>query len=205
MLQAGRQSQIALLCLLAALTIHAQLFDPASLDSSGQVVVNGRPTPYLIRHLPVRSFPQLPATVQSELNGRGCLIPQTYDAHGPENVVRASLERHGSVDWAVLCSAKGRVSLLVFFADDAAQPVVLASAPETQRLGPTRQSGQIAMLGFDWAVDSATPERIHEAQIGMKNRPAMLDHEALAETVIDQGTVLHYFDGKAWRVVDTQN
>jgi hypothetical protein len=137
-----------------------------------------------------------------ELNRRECLIPQTYDAHGPENVVQASLQRRGSADWAVLCSVHGRVSLLVFFADSVAQPAVLASAPETQLL---EAHGADGSLGFDWGIGSASPEQLHEAQIGMKNRPAMLDHDVLAETLIDQGTTYHYFDGKAWRVVETQD
>ena len=100
--------------------------DPATdsasdpLNVSGQVTVDGRPIPYLIRHLPVNAFPQLPAAVQDALTRRGCLIPQTYEAHQPENVVHASLERHGSSDWAVLCSVDGTVSLLVFFASGCA-------------------------------------------------------------------------------------
>src|SRR5580692_6723995 len=91
--------------------------DPVAdpLNASGQVTVDGRPTPYLIRHLPVDAFPQLPAAIEDVLVRRGCLIPQTYEAHQPENVVNASLERHGSSDWAVLCSVNGTVSLLVFF------------------------------------------------------------------------------------------
>jgi hypothetical protein len=171
-----------------------------ALNQSGQVVVDGHATPYLIRHLPVSSFPQLPMAVQAELNRRGCLIPQTYEAHAPENVIQASLERRGSKDWAVLCSVKGAVSLLVFFAD-AAQPYVLADVPETERL---EAHGQAGTLGFDWGIDAATPGRVHEAQMGMKNRPAM-DHDAVAESVIDQWTVYYYFDGKNWRPLETRD
>jgi hypothetical protein len=102
-------------------------------------VVAGHSTPYLIRHLPVSSFPELPAGIVDLLNRRGCTIPQTYEAHRPENVVHASLEHAGSSDWAVLCSVQGTVSLLVFFngasaGGRTAQPVVLASALETERL-----------------------------------------------------------------------
>src|ERR1700744_205266 len=76
-------------------------------DVSGQFVVDGHARPFLIRHLPVSSFPDFPQAVQDGLTQRGCLIPQTYEAHHPENVVHASFERAGSVDWAVLCSANG--------------------------------------------------------------------------------------------------
>jgi len=84
----------------------------AQLTESGQIVVDGHPTHYLIRRLPVSSFPELPADIQDQLNQRGCLIPQTYAAHHPENVVHASLERAGSSDWggSVLGEGKGFVA-----------------------------------------------------------------------------------------------
>jgi hypothetical protein len=172
------------------------------LSESGQIVVGGHATPYLIRHLPVSSFPQIPAAVRSQLDQRGCLIPQTYQARGPENVVQASLERRGSEDWAVLCSHHGTVSLLVFFADGAAPPTVLASAQETERLQANAATG---VLGFDWALDAATPEQVRQAQTGMRRRPALLDHDALAESVIDQTTVYHYYTGDTWIVISTQD
>jgi len=175
--------------------------DSILLNESGRVVVEGRSTPYLIRHLPVSSFPQLPQAVQDLLNQRGCLIPQTYQAHQPENVVQASLERRGSADWAVLCSEEGTVSLLVFFGDSQTVPRVLATAPETERLQPHGTEG---VLGFDWGIDAASPEQVREAQAGMRHRPPRLDHDALADSVIDQTTVYHYFSANAWTVVPTQ-
>src|ERR1039458_1575237 len=104
----------------------------AALNTSGSVVIDGHSTPYLIRHLPVSSFPDLPAAIREQLDLRSCLIPQTYEAHRPENVVHASLERPGSSDWAVLCSAQGTVSLLVFFGDGSRQPFTLTSAPANE-------------------------------------------------------------------------
>jgi hypothetical protein len=175
---------------------------PAPLVESGQIVLDGRSTPYTIRHLPVSSFPELPASVQSLLNLRGCVIPQTYEAHRPENVVQASLMSRGSSDWAVLCSENGSVSLLVFFAGSTAQPTVLASAPETEHLQPHGPNG---VLGFDWGIDPASPEQVHEAQSGMKRRPPRLDHDALADSIIERATVYHYFSGSAWTVVETQD
>ncbi len=109
----GSRSSRCFFCCLPR--IHPQDSGASPLNTSGQVIVDGHSTPYLIRHLPVNSFPQLPPAVQDALTRRGCLIPQTYEAHQPENVVHASLERPGSSDWAVLCSANGTVSLLVFF------------------------------------------------------------------------------------------
>lgn len=172
------------------------------LDASGQIVVAGRSTPYLIRHLPVSSFPQLPAAVQWELNQRGCLIPQTYEAHRPENVIHASLEQAGSSDWAVLCSAHGTVSLLVFFGASPAQPMELASAQETERLQPRNARGA---LGFNWGLDRASPQQVRDAQAGMDTRPPLLDHDALADSVIENSTVYHFYAANAWTLLPTPN
>ncbi len=174
----------------------------APLNKSGQVMFDGHLTPYLIRHLPANSFPQLPPAVQDALNRRGCLIPQTYEAHQPENVVHASLERLGSSDWAVLCSVNGTVSLLVFFSSGNGEPMVLSSAPETERL---QSHGSGNVLGFNWAIDPASPQDVHEAQLGMKHPPPRIDHDALADSVIDQRTVYHFYAKNAWTLLDTQD
>ena len=80
---------------------------PSSLLETGHLSVAGRELPYQIRNLPVSSFPNLPQPVADALTARGCVVPQTYRAHHPENVVHASLERPASSDWAVLCGVKG--------------------------------------------------------------------------------------------------
>jgi hypothetical protein len=188
-----------------ALAAPQQTEPQAQLVKTGQIQVNGRTTQYVIRHLPVSSFPQLPETVAKALLERGCLIPQTYQAHRPENVVQASLERPGSTDWALLCSANGTVSLLVFFGSTAAgeavvaPPQVLASALETERLQLHGSVGGV--LGFNWGIDPATPEHVHEAQAGMDKRPARVDHDALADTLVDHHTVYHFYTNGAWIVL----
>ncbi len=178
--------------------------DPISapLNTTGSITVDGHPTPYLIRHLPVSSFPDLPLGVKDQLDRLDCLIPQSYEARQPENVVHASLERPGSTDWAVLCSAQGTVSLLVFFGSGSNQPYTLASAPETERI---QSHGSAGILGFNWAIDPASPQDVHEAQLGMRHPPPRLDHDALADSVIDQRTVYHFYLSNAWTLIDTQD
>jgi hypothetical protein len=147
-----------------------------------------------VRHLPVNSFPALPVSVATELRRRGCSIPQTYEAHRPENVVHASLEQAGSSDWAVLCSVEGQVSLLVFFGDGG-EPVELATAEETVRLQAHNAS---ETLGFNWGIDPATPEQVRQAQSGMKKLPLRPDHDALADVTVDRRTVYRFYAHGAW-------
>lgn len=172
---------------------------PAPLNESGQIIVAGRSASYLIRHLPVNSFPDLPAALASELYRRSCLIPQTYEAHHPENVIHASLERAGSSDWAVLCSSRGTVSLLVYFSSAPADVVVLAAAPETERLQAHDSTG---VFGFNWGIDAASPEQIHQAQSGLARRPALVDHDALADSILDRRRVYHFYLKNAWTVLE---
>jgi hypothetical protein len=188
--------------LLAASSGWAQDSTPAvsnSFNESGKTTIDGRAVPYLIRRLPVDSFPDLPDAIAGILLERGCLIPQTYEARRPENVIRASLERAGSSDWAVLCSEHGKVDLLVFFARAPEKPATLASAPELERLQRHDLSG---VYGFDWGIDAASPQRIHEAQASMERRPPRLDHDALAVTVLNEKTVYHFYVHNAWTLVD---
>ncbi len=169
------------------------------LTETGHLVSNGHPASYVIHRLPPSSFPQLPQAVADLLDRRGCLIPQTFQAHHPENVVHAALEHAGSVDWAVLCSVKGDVSLMVFFAGAPEHPMILATAPENEHLQMHDLSG---VLGFNWGIDPASPLRVHQAQAGMEHRPPRLDHDALADSVIDHRTVFHFFNGDKWTLVD---
>jgi hypothetical protein len=171
----------------------------SQLLQSGQIVMEGREVQYRIRNLPINSFPELPAAIADALNARGCLIPQTYQAHRPENVIHASLERPGSADWAVLCSAKGQISLLVFFASAAlAPPTVLAEAAATDRLQSHDSTG---VLGFNWGIDPASPRRVHDAQAAMAHRPPQLDHDCLADSTLDGRTVYHLYRNGAWEKV----
>lgn len=173
---------------------------PGKLTERGHVNVSGKPVPYVIRRLPVSSFPQLPEAISAHLEQLGCMIPQTYEAHRPENVIHGSLERAGSKDWAVLCAADGTVKLMVFFAASPGSPTVLVSEPETARLETHDPSG---VLGFGWGIDPASPRQVHEAQSGMEHRPALLDHDALADIFVEKGTVYRYFTKGSWTTVDT--
>jgi hypothetical protein len=176
--------------------------DTQRLVESGQVVVDGQRSAYLIRRLPVSSFPDLPSGVADLLSQRECLVPQTYAAHHPENVIHASLERSGSSDWAVLCSAQGTVSLLVFFGSGSGRPIVLSSAPETKRMQRHDSTG---VLGFNWAIDPASPEAVHQAQSTMQRKPPVLDHDAVADSVVEHGTVYRIYIQHAWTVVETKD
>lgn len=183
----------------ASLVAAAQQFN-AEFVTAGQIPAGTRQAPYKIRHLPVSSYPELPASIAEQLTQRGCLIPQTFLAHRPENVIHGSFQRPGSSDWAALCTVQGTASLLVFFGDAPDRPVTLASSPELQRL---QVHFGTDVLGFNWGIDPAGPDRIRQAQLGLSPRPPKPDHDALADSMIDRNTIYHYFKNSAWTLLDT--
>ena len=135
--------------------------DPDS--TAGFVLVARRIRPHH-RRRPLHSLPHPPSARQlvspaparrtGTAQRRGCLIPQTYEAHAPENVVHASLERPGSSDWAVLCSVNGTVSLLVFFSSS------------------DRRTSRAGHLAGDWTPSDARSERRSRLQLGHRSRIA---------------------------------
>jgi hypothetical protein len=187
----------------ASLYAEAQESPPAahaqSFNDSGKATVDGKTVSYLIRRLPVDSFPDLPDPVAQTLTQRGCLVPQTYAAHRPENVINASFDRTGSSDWAVLCSTSGTVDLLVFFARKPGKAMTVASAPEHERLQRHDFTG---VYGFDWGIDSAAPRQVHDAQSGLDHHPPAIDHDALADTVLNQKTIYHFYAHEQWTKLD---
>jgi hypothetical protein len=200
--QTFRAAALVVFCALNSWTcaVVGQAAHSSPLVETGRTSLGGREMPYLIRNLPVSSYPELPLPVAEALTARGCVIPQTYEAKRPENVIHASLEGPGSSDWAVLCATKGRVSLLIFFASAAPdKPAVLAAADETERLQAHDSSGN---LGFNWGIDPASPTRIHDAQAGMVHRPPPPDHDCLADTTVDHQTIYHLYRDGAWGKVD---
>jgi hypothetical protein len=185
----------------AQLAASGQNSDARSLVETGTKLVDGKQVAYRVRNLPVGSFPDLPPAIAQSLTARNCLIPQTYEAHRPENVVAASLERPGSADWAVLCNAQGKVSLLVFLGSQpAAEPLNLISFALTDRLQVHDSAGE---LGFNWGIDPASPRRVHEAQAAMAHRPPAPDHDCLADSVVDGKTIYHLYRNGVWETVAT--
>jgi hypothetical protein len=198
MLLPGCRSRLLLFALFAGVC-SAQQPEQAEdrMVESGQVTVAGRTVPYRIHRLPVSSFPDLPVPIAELLDRRGCMIPQTYQAHRPENVVHASLERAGSSDWAVLCSAHGTASLLVFFGSTPGNPVELAQVLEIKRLQRHDSTG---VYGFNWGIDPADAETVHDALSG-PDRPPLLDHDSLADSVVDHVTRYHVYAHHVWTLV----
>jgi hypothetical protein len=181
-------------CCLLAVAVAAQV-DTAPLQTeqveTGFANLPGHPqVAYQIRLLPVSSFPQLPQPVAEQLDERGCMIPQTYEAHSPENVIQGSFEKKGSSDWAALCSIKGVTTLYVFFQSDFKNPVSL------------RHQRDSTWLGKDWSLDYGSAWGI-SSQFARLMQPAdHAEHDGIEDAFVEQSSVVHYFNNGHWTIID---
>ena len=106
----------------------------------------------------------------------------------------------GADDWAVLCSVKGEVSLLVFSLMHRSTRRSWQQQKRSQRLQQQREGKDV--LGFNWGIDRATPLQVHEAQTGLEHRPPAPDHDALADSVIEHRTIYHFYAKGHWTMLD---
>src|ERR1700744_4227940 len=91
---------------------------------------------FAFRMLPPATFTELPAPVLHDLEKRHCMIPQTYEARNPENVIHGAFREPGSNDWAVLCSQDGTSTLLVYWNGASAKPAELAAQVDSDTADP---------------------------------------------------------------------
>ncbi len=158
---------------------------------------NGVTQSYNIRMLPPASYPEVPASIRATLEARDCLIPQTYQAHEPENVVRGEFRQRGSNDWAVLCSHAGLTTLLIFFDNDSQPPAEVASHLNSDMTAVHDLSG---VLGFAWGIDPAHPMNI-KAHGGNKTA-GPFDHDGIEDAFLEKDSSIHYFKNGKWLVLE---
>ncbi len=186
--------------MVAAGGVRAHAQSASESVASGSLRVDGVARRYQFRRLPISSFPEIPSQIAAVLTERGCMIPQTWQAHRPENVIHGSFEHAGTEDWAMLCSVRGTTSLLVFLADaPVASPAKLAEWQETTRLQPHDPSG---VLGFNWGIDAATPRQFRDAFASESSPPTVPDHDAVADSVIDTRTIYHLWMQGQWKTFE---
>lgn len=182
-------------CCVIGITAAAQVnpgAPQAEQDETGIAAFQGNPkVPYQIRLLPVSSFPQLPQSIARELDQKGCMIPQTFEAHEPENVIAGSFEKANSSDWAALCSVKGVTTLYVFFQSNPTRPVALRSQPDNE------------WLGIEWSQDYGSAWGISTVPSTVLPRSVQADHAGIEDAFVGQSSVIHYFRNGQWTTLDS--
>jgi hypothetical protein len=176
---------------LSMVFIGAPLAAPAQ---EGEQIIHGHKgdQSYAFRMLPPSSFTELPAPILRDLERRRCLIPQTYEARTPENVIRGAFHNKGAADWAVLCSQNGTSTLLVFW-DSSVKPAELAAQVNTDAADPHDET---SVLGYARGIDAASPNSMNEVIANKQYGP--FDHDGIKDAHIEKSSVIHYFKNGTW-------
>ncbi|HUB18774.1 MAG TPA: hypothetical protein VL990_09080 [Acidobacteriaceae bacterium] len=154
---------------------------------------DGAHVPYRIRLLPIASFPDLPPPVAEQLRLHHCMIPQSFEAQTPENVIHGAFRAPGSRDWAALCSSQEATTLYVFFAGQFDAPLALHTQPDSAWLGAEPGA---SIYGSAWgiAVRSAAELRASpELRRGMN-----IDHDAIDDARLERSLAVRYFENGRW-------
>lgn len=161
---------------------------------SGQIASPaGTTITYQIRLLPLSSFPAMPGRVAEQLSRRHCMIPQTYEAKQPENVIQGAFHALGATDWAALCSAEGTTTLYVFFAGQFDSPIALRHQPDTAWLGA--DPGE-SVLGSAWGIAARTGEQLRSSP---EFRSLLsFDHDAIDDSRLERNLTIHYYQEGKW-------
>ena len=184
---------------LAAGQSEANTVATEQVESGRMRLPNGADVVYRIRLLPVASFPALPPVIVAQLDKRNCMVPQTYEARAPENVVHASLERKGSDDWAVLCSVNGATTLYVFFQSNQDMPMALRHQRDTEWLG----SEVLGAYGSAWGIARRSPSQMRSAEGSTAG--GSFDHDGIEDAFVEKSSTTHYFENGFWKVVESAN
>jgi hypothetical protein len=161
---------------------------------------NGDSVRYRIRLLPIASFPDLPAPVGEQLNRRQCMIPQSFEAQAPENVIHGSFRTAGSDDWAALCSVNGSTTLYVFLGGQFDAPIALRSQPDTAWLG-AEPGASIFGSGWGIAVRSAATLRASRQMHGA----ADFDHDGIEDARLERSATVRYWEDGKWLAISGWN
>jgi hypothetical protein len=136
---------------------------------------------YPVHRLQPSAFPELPKVLLSELERRGCTIPQPY-TNRKANVIRGEFAKPGQTDWAVLCSTQDSTRLLVFWNGSATKSVELAKYPNN------RIDLFIGSVGRKFIME-------HYRRYGGP-KPPPINHQGIESGGDSASVVLYYYRGK---------
>lgn len=134
------------------------------------------------------AFPDLPAELRTDLEQRGCTIPQPYNAGAQKkNVISGAFTSAGQNDWAVLCSHAKRSAILVFHGGHSSRVDSLAEEPDSQYLqivGPQK-------IGYSRLLAVAPAKVVHQ-------HFPQANHSGIQNVFIEKASVVWYRSAGKW-------
>lgn len=142
------------------------------------------------------AFSQLPENIVSDLQVRGCTIPQIFGKSKPHNVIRGQFAKANQFDWAVLCSRNRVSSILVFWNGSTKFVAEIARFDDKDFLQGIDGAGKI---GFSRAIEVVGKNYIlehYQAYGGRK--PPPIKHQGINDAFVEKASSVHYFYRKRW-------
>lgn len=141
-------------------------------------------------------FSQLPKSVISYLQKRGCSIPQIFGETKPHNVIRGQFAKPNQFDWAVLCSRNRVSSILVFWNGSTKSVAEIARVSDEvylQTMNNGREVGfarLIGVVGKDYILEH------YRAYGGRK--PPPIEHQGINDIYVEKASTVRYFYRGRW-------
>lgn len=140
------------------------------------------------------AFSHLPSSIRTEMERRGCTVPQPFGSDRRRNVIRGHFTHAKRTDWAALCSRGKRSSVLVFHGKDFREVDELAEAADSEYL-QTVPGGRI---GFSRALVVATPKMVRRSREDDVPKPRIIDHDGIVDAFEGKGSMIWYWFGEKW-------
>jgi hypothetical protein len=169
--------------LVGAVSLNAQLTRQDWLRADEQTV-----------RLKPSAFRNLPSAVRTELEHRGCTIPQPSGAGQPRNAVSGSFITAGQTDWAVLCSRDKRSTILVFRSGTSDHVDQLAEEPDLQHLQVISRDNKI---GYSRMLTAVNPQSLRSRAI-KHSALKSIDHDGIEDAFIEKASLIWYWSGVKW-------
>ncbi len=151
-----------------------------------------------IRRLSPSMFSGLPRPVGTDLERRGCTIPQVWYQKVPGNVISGHFRTPTVTDWAVLCSVNRVSTILVYLKGRADSVAELGSAPDKGYLQGVGD-GKIGYSRAIAVVDSSVIRSAYEGSSDSELPP--LDHEGIDDAFVEKASeVWYWYQGKWLRL-----
>jgi len=140
-------------------------------------------------------FAEVPIAIRTELERRGCTVPQPHGATRPTNVISGKFTSSAMMDWAALCS-RDRISVILVFRGASTTGVEeLARQPDREFL----QTVSGSAIGFSRGLGVASATFIKQHHDAKSDPPLPpLDHEGIDDRFIGKGSVVRYWSSGRW-------
>ncbi|HET9830609.1 MAG TPA: hypothetical protein VFP91_02820 [Vicinamibacterales bacterium] len=138
------------------------------------------------------AFSNLPLSVRTAMQRRGCTVPQPAGSARARNVVSGHFTNAGTTDWAVLCSRERRSSVLVFHGNNFSDVDSLAESADSDYL-QTVPGGRI---GFSRVLSVAAPNIVRQSRA--TGKPRVIDHDGIVDAFEGKGSTIWYWSGEKW-------